>query len=96
MNVSPTPPTDPRDDQALLQELQVRAPGYVPEARLSERTAGGALAAIFARYAHAVLQRLNQAPDKNKLAFLSTLGVEPTPARAARTPIVFQLNDKAA
>ena len=40
-----------------------------------------------------MLQRLNQAPAKNKLAFLDLLGFRLTPASWARSPIVFKLND---
>ena len=53
---------------------------------------GPALARIFARYLYAVIQRLNQAPEKNKLAFLDTLGLSLVPAQAARAPIVFELS----
>ena len=63
---------------------------------LTRGTVGAGLGSIFARYAQAVLQRLNQAPDKNKLAFLDTLGLGLVPAQAARTPLVFQLSAGAA
>ena len=52
---------------------------------------GYALALIASRFANALLQRLNQSPDKNKIAFLGMLGEQPAPARPARAPIVFQL-----
>ncbi|XXT18832.1 putative baseplate assembly protein [Sorangium sp. So ce429] len=95
MKALPTPPQDARDSGQLEAELRARAPGYVPELLLQEQGAGAALAAVFARYARAIRARLDQAPDKSKLAFLAALGIEPTSARAARAPIVFQLNDKA-
>ncbi|WP_437569823.1 putative baseplate assembly protein [Sorangium sp. So ce542] len=95
MKALPTPPQDTRDSGQIEAELRARAPGYVPELLLQEHGAGAALAAVFARYARAIRARLNQAPDKNKLAFLAALGIEPTSARAARAPVVFQLNDKA-
>jgi hypothetical protein len=44
---------------------------------------------IFARYMQVVIDRLNQAPDKNLLAFLDMLGISLIPARAARAPVVF-------
>jgi phage-related baseplate assembly protein len=82
---------DPRDAKRLLADLLARRPGYVPEWRPSGAGAGAALLQITARYLQAIVQRLNQAPDKNKLAFLDLLGVDLVPARAARAPLVFRL-----
>jgi len=87
---------DPRDQDALLGTMDARRPGYVPEWTPGSGDAGRALEAIAARYGAAVLQRLNQAPDKNRLAFLGMLGERLAPAQAARAPIVFQLASGAA
>lgn len=95
MKVPPTLPVDARGTDALVRLLRARAPGYVPEVTLGDGTADGALAAVFAGFAHALLTRLNQAPDKGRLSFFNLLGIEPTPARAARTAVVFQLVDQA-
>lgn len=92
MIVRPSITVDPRDAAAILAELQARRPGYVPEWKPGSNDAGYALSLIAAKFAQAVVQRLNQAPDKNKLAFLDMLGEQPSPARAARAPIVFQLS----
>src|SRR5215216_7689555 len=54
-----------------------------------------AIAQIGARYLQAIVQRLNQVPDKNKLAFLDLLGVNLIAAQGARAPVVFRLSDKA-
>ena len=51
--------------------------------------AGAALLPIYARYLHALAERIDQAPDKNELAFLDLLGVDLLPAQAARAPVVF-------
>jgi uncharacterized phage protein gp47/JayE len=91
MIVRPSVTVDPRDAAAIMADLQSRRPGYLPNWTPATSDAGYALALIGARFAQAILQRLNQAPDKNKLAFLDMLGEQPSPARAARTPIVFQL-----
>jgi uncharacterized phage protein gp47/JayE len=91
MIVRPSIIVDPRDAAAIGTELQARRPGYVPEWKPTSNDAGYALSLIAARFAQAIVQRLNQAPDKNKLAFLDMLGERPSPARAARVPIVFQL-----
>jgi hypothetical protein len=96
MIVRPSVVVDRRDQDALLQELEARRPGYVPEWRPGPRDPGRAIEVIAARYAQAILQRLNQSPEKNKLAFLGMLGEQLSPARAARAPIVFQLTNGAA
>ena len=41
------------------------------------------------RHGRAVLRRLNAVPDRDFLAFLELLGVEPLPPRAARVPLTF-------
>src|SRR5262249_22226580 len=55
-----------------------------------------ALAQIAGRYVQAIIQRLNQAPGKNKLAFLDLLGLSLVPATPARAPVVFGLAANAA
>lgn len=81
---------DDRDVTRIIEALRKRRLGYVPEWRPDEQGPDAALMQIFARYLHTILQRLNQAPDKNKLAFLDLLGLDLTPAQAARAPIVFE------
>lgn len=82
---------DARDVARFVAEILARRPGYTPEWTPSESGLDAALAQIAARYWQAIVQRLNQAPEKNKLAFLDTLGVQLIPAQAARTPMVFRL-----
>jgi Baseplate J-like protein len=84
---------DDRDAARVVNELFQRRLGYVPE--WQPQGAGVALAWIMARYVQAIGQRLNQAPEKNKLAFLDLLGLDLVPAQAARAPIVFQLIEQA-
>jgi uncharacterized phage protein gp47/JayE len=81
---------DGRDAEKIVQELLARRWGYVPDWRPVERGIDAALVQIFARYLQTVIQRLNQAPEKNKLAFLDIFGVNLVPPQAARAPIVFQ------
>lgn len=50
---------------------------------------------IVASLITAILQRLNQAPAKNKLAFLDLLGLRVVPAQPARAPVVFTLSQSA-
>jgi hypothetical protein len=49
-----------------------------------------ALVGVLARYSELIIQRLNQVPDKQFLAFLDTLGVTPAPPTAARVALTFQ------
>jgi hypothetical protein len=91
----PTSQLDDRDAVRLLAEVLQRRVGYVQEWQAPEKSAGRALAAIFARYLETVLKRFNQAPNRNKLAFLDQAGLNLIPAQAARVPLVFQLNDQA-
>lgn len=57
----------------------------------SQTDAGRALIRIFGRMAFQVVQRLNQAPDKNFLAFLNLLGTQLLPPQPARVPLTFSL-----
>jgi hypothetical protein len=93
--VRPQALLDHRDAARVVQELLQRRLGYVPEWELPEQGTGMALTWIFAYYVQAIIQRLNQAPDKNKLAFLDLLGLDLVPAQAALAPIVFQLIEQA-
>lgn len=90
-----TQPLDPRQAPQLLEDLLARRSGYVPEWQPEEGDPGLALSQIAARYLQALLQRLNLAPDKSKLAFLDMMGVRLIPAQAARTPVVFRLAENA-
>jgi hypothetical protein len=92
MMVRPAVTIDTRDAAAILAELQARRPGYLPDWRPASNDPGYALSLIASRFAQTIVQRLNQAPDRNKLAFLDMLGEQLSPARPARAPIVFQLS----
>jgi len=94
--VKPAVEIDGRDARELLAELLERRAGYTPEWLAGDKTAGAGLAAIGARYLEAIVQRLNQAPGKSKMAFLDLAGLSLIPAQAARAPVVFQLADTSA
>ena len=93
MIVRPTIVVDDRDQDAFLQELEARRRGYVNEWNPGPRDPGFGMQLIAARYLQAIVNRLQQSPEKNKLAFLDLLGQRLSPARAARTPVVFQLTN---
>ena len=86
---------DPRRARELRDLLLSRRAAYLPGWEPPEGEAEDALLWVAARYLEAILQRLNQAPEKNRLAFLDLLGVRLTPAQAARAPIVFQVAEDA-
>ncbi|HVT27907.1 MAG TPA: putative baseplate assembly protein [Lacipirellulaceae bacterium] len=85
------PVLDERDARSIFLALVARRFGYVPEWLALDSDAGTALAQIFSRQLETVLRRLNQVPDKNKLAFLDLLAVTMASAQAARAPVVFTL-----
>jgi len=73
-----------RDVQTLLPASQ--RPGHDPRGRLD-----AALMQVFARFGELIIQRLNQAPEKNLLAFLDLVGVSPLPMQAACVPLTFSM-----
>lgn len=87
---------DSRDAQEIVRELAVRSPGYVPEWTVRQKNSGEALQWSVGHFIQNMLQRLNQASDKNLLKFLDLFGVDLIPAQASRAPVVFQLTEGAA
>jgi hypothetical protein len=87
---------DVHDAPEFAALLRALARGYVPEWEPGERGAGAALVQIAAHDLQAVARRLEQAPGKNELAFLETLGVRLVPAQPARAPLVVVLAEDAA
>ncbi len=84
-------PSDSRHLQEIASAVLARKPGYVPAWTPADGTAGNGLAWIFARFVQVVVQRLNQAPEKNRLAFFDTLGISLIPARSAQAPVAFKI-----
>ena len=96
MRPSLLPRLDPRVARQIRDELLARRPAYFPEWLPSENGPDAALVGIVSRYLETLAQRLNLAPEKNRLAFLDRLGIEPIPAQAARAVLVFRLAEQAA
>ena len=92
MNPVPEVVVDGRDAISLAQQLLARRLGYVPEWQGQPADSGtdAALVRIVARYLETIIQRLNRAPEKNRLAFFAMLGLELVPPQAARAPVVFE------
>ena len=91
-----TLPVDSRSVDTLLAEFANRRQGYLPQWNPPAQSGGAAIGPIFARLISAILQRLNQAPNKDQLAMLDLLGLRLVPAQPARAPIVFSLTQGAA
>ena len=89
------PPLDERDAPAFAAALRALAAGYVPQWRPGQQGADVAMLQIVAHQLQAIARRLNQAPDKNKLAFLDLAGVSLVTAQPTRAPVVFELADNA-
>ncbi|HZM90316.1 MAG TPA: putative baseplate assembly protein, partial [Blastocatellia bacterium] len=92
MNARPSILLDGRQTEEIVRDLLSRRLGFVPEWQVVDGSPDSALARILARYLYAIIKRLNQAPEKNKLAFLDLLGLALVPAQAARVPIVFEMS----
>ncbi|HEX9670487.1 MAG TPA: baseplate J/gp47 family protein [Thermoanaerobaculia bacterium] len=89
------PALDPRVAEQLRDELLARRPAYVPDWLPSADGPDAALLWITGRFLETLLQRLNLAPAKNRMAFFDLLGIDLLPAQAARVAMVFQLGEKA-
>ena len=85
------PVLDERDAAAVLGGLLDRRPGYLPSWRPQPGEPAHALLEAVARLAGLTIERLNQVPERDLLAFLSASGVELSPPRPASTPVVFRL-----
>jgi hypothetical protein len=85
------PVLDERGAPELRAELLARRPAYAPAWQPRSEGADAAVIAVAARYLEVLLQRLELAPEKNRLAFLSLLGIERIPAQPSRAALVFQL-----
>jgi hypothetical protein len=89
----PRPLVDSRTAADLAAHVRELLPQYVPGWRKNKP--GEALIRVFARFGEIIVDRLNQAPEKNLLAFLDLLGATPLPPQPARVPLTFYLAQKA-
>jgi hypothetical protein len=66
------PKIDTRNFEQLLQDIRNIVPFYTPELQVPEdKDSGSALLKIFAHMIAGTLERLNQVPEKNFIAFLN-------------------------
>ncbi|MGV0025317.1 putative baseplate assembly protein [Phormidesmis priestleyi] len=90
--MSTPPKLDPRTAKEIAQQVRdlLRQPPIAAPLK-DDSSIGTALVGIFARFAELIIQRLNQVPDKNFLAFLDLLGASRLPPQPARVPLTFSL-----
>ncbi|MEJ8546913.1 putative baseplate assembly protein [Brevibacillus borstelensis] len=88
------PLVDPSDVQALIRKMREMAPFYTPEWRFAPESPdpGTALFFIFVDMLMNNIERLNQVPQKNFIAFLSMLDVSLASARPAEAYLTFELS----
>lgn len=89
----PAPPIDSRTSDDVVRQLLQLFRCYSGEAFSPDQGASRALVEIFGRYAELIIERLNQVPNKNQLAFLDLIGASLLPPQPARVPLTFLLSD---
>ncbi len=88
----PTPKIDPRSYDEVVQQTSALVQYYTGwQPSKIGADAGSALIRIFGRMVEQIIERLNQAPEKNFLAFLDLIGVQILPPKPAKAPLTFQL-----
>ncbi len=93
------PRLDDRSAQDVLAEAQDLAKNtYLPGVWTGYADPGDPafqLLGVFARLMEILIERLNRVPEKNLLAFLDMVGVEPSPGSPATLPVTFLPSAKA-
>ncbi|NET24637.1 putative baseplate assembly protein [Okeania sp. SIO1I7] len=84
------PKIDRRTAEDIAAQVQQLLEQYTGENKPIQGTRA-ALVNIFARFSEIIIERLNQVPDKNFLAFLDLLGASRLPPQPARVPLTFLL-----
>ncbi|MDB9315284.1 baseplate J/gp47 family protein [Spirulina sp. CS-785/01] len=87
---SEPPQLDRRSYAEIVQQTQALAESYTSWIVPNQTDVGLAAIRIFGRMAHLVKERLNQVPERNRLAFMNLVGTSLTPPKPARVPITFQ------
>ncbi len=88
----PTPKLDRRSQIELITQLQeLFADSFNWNAKQAPEGNLAAVTGVFIHFCETIIQRLNQVPDKNFLAFLDLLGADRLPPQSARVPLTFFL-----
>lgn len=91
--MSEQPVVDDRDRNDLRAELVAMAENYTDEWDPTSQDVGTTLFEVFSRFESDVIGRLNEVPDKHRVAFLDALGFDRRPPQAARLPLTFRTAD---
>ncbi|MDX2240713.1 MAG: putative baseplate assembly protein [Leptolyngbyaceae cyanobacterium bins.302] len=96
--ITPAPKIDQRTATTIAQQLQQLLADYLPDQFgtsdvMAHPGVHAALVAAFSHHAGRIIERLNQVPDKNLLAFLNLLGASQLPPQPARVPLTFFLSE---
>ena len=91
-----SPNIDQRTAGEIAKQVQTLLKVYTPDWKEFDPTGqptgvSAALIGVFARLSELIIQRLNEAPQKNFLAFLDLLGASRLPPQPARVPLTFFL-----
>ena len=89
------PDVDGRGEDDLRQHVREIAPYYVPAWDPDEGGVGTGLVDIFAELAAGVVERLDAAPAKHRVAFYDALGFDAEPPQPARVPVQLRLDENA-
>ena len=93
----PAPQIDSRTSDEVVQQILKLLRSYPgvsqshPTPFSPEKGASRALIEIFGRFTELIIERLNQVPGKNLLAFLDLIGASLLPPQPARVPLTFLL-----
>lgn len=80
----------------IIGRIREIAPFYIPDLDvMAEKGSDAALLYIFAGMMDTIIQRLNEVPDKNLIAFLDMMSVKLLPPQPARVPLTFILSEGA-
>ncbi len=86
----PVPEIDDRDYRALLAEVTARIPVHNPEwVNFNDSDPGMTLLQLWAFMAENLLYQSRLIPERNRLKFLSLLGIDPQPATPAKGIVTF-------
>lgn len=91
----PMPTFDSRKYQDILDEALARVPVHNPEwTNFNKSDPGVTLIEVFSFLTESLLYRANQIPERNRLKFLSLLGVGLAPGASARGLVSFSSTEK--
>lgn len=87
------PVLDGRDREDILDATREIAPNYIDSWEPQRDDAGTALLAIFADIAEDVVERLDRIPEKQRAAFLDSLGFNNHPPQPSKLPVTFTVDN---